>query len=510
MPFQRTGAFPLDRTAIFASLADAKLYATKGADSRELSGTSYIGQIIVVYENDAVAAYIIANQKDADTCLVKLAQTTTSGDIAADVAELQSQVAALQTKVGELEATVGGHTTTIADINGRLQTIENLPEVTYEIASGDADGQVKLICKHDGVAYGDPINAKVEGWDTLVAIANGHTKIYVYENKSDPLYVAAIANKNSFRLGDLILFKDANVKDQWVTEVLEAPVGGSYYNFQEIDIDTPDLTNYYTKSEAQAEIARQITAGGFAKQTDLDTAVGRIAANETAIATKAAAADVAALTERVAANESAIDALPTGAEVDAKIKAKVEGLDYNGGAFGANKYVTKVTETDGIVAAEYATLPDYTEVYEAKGAAAAVKAEIEGKIGALGEQATVVGYVDGKVQDAIDGVPAQVKAITGEPDNGKTILETVAQDIVDATGNLGGKTVKGYVDAADKAIDDKVTNLSNQVAAIPVVQDGEEVALDEQNKLELVKASVAKLYIPEGTVLILNGGNSVR
>ena len=223
MPFQRTGAFPLDRTAIFASLADAKLYATKGADSRELSGTSYIGQIIVVYENDAVAAYIIANQSDAETCLVKLAQTTTSGDIAADVAELQSQVAALQGKVTALEGTVGGHTTTIADIEGRLQTIENLPEVTYEIASGDADGQVKLICKHDGVAYGEPINAKVEGWDTLVAIANGHTKIYVYENKSDPLYVAAIANKTSFKLGDLILFKDANIKDQWVTEVLEAP-----------------------------------------------------------------------------------------------------------------------------------------------------------------------------------------------------------------------------------------------------------------------------------------------
>lgn len=437
-------------------------------------------------------------------------QTTTSGDIAADVAELQSQVAALQTKVSELEATVGGHTTTIADINGRLQTIEHLPEVTYEIASGDADGQVKLICKHDDVAYGDPINAKVEGWDTLVAIANGHTKIYVYENKLDPLYVAAIADKNSFKLGDLILFKDANIKDQWVTEVLEAPVENSYYNFQEIDIDTPDLTNYYTKSEAQAEIARQITAGGFAKQTDLDAAVGRIAANETAIATKAAAADVAALTERVAANESAIDALPTGNEVDAKIKAKVEGLDYNGGAFGENKYVTKVTETDGIVAAEYATLPDYTEIYEAKGAAATVKSEIEGKIGELGEQATIVGYVDNKVQDAIGGVPVQVKAITGEPDKGKTVIETLTQDIKDATGDLGGKTVKAYTDAAVKTVDDKVGTLQAKVDQIPVVQDGEEVALDEANKLELVKASVAKLYIPEGTVLILNGGNSVR
>lgn len=510
MPFQRTGAFPLDRTAIFSSLADAKLYATKGEDSRQLSGTSYIGQIIVVYENDTVAAYIIANQTDAENCLMKLAQSSATGDIAGDVANLKTQVANIQASLGTLEGTVNGHTTQIADINGRVHTIENLPEVTYEIAAGDADGQIKLICKHDGVAYGEPINAKVNGWDTLVAIANGHTKIYVYENKSDPLYVAAIANKTSFKLGDMILFKEANIPDQWVTEVLEAPVENSYYNFQEIDIDTPDLTNYYTKSEAQAEIARQINAGGFAKQTDLDSAVGRIAANESAIATKANAADVTALGKRVTANETAIAALPTGEQVDAKIKAKVEGLDYNGGAFGANKYVTKVTETDGIIAAEYADLPNYDTKYETKGAAAAVKAEIEAKIGELGEQPTVVDYVDNKVQGAIDGVPAQVKAITGEPDADKTILETVAQDIKDATGDLGGKTVKAYTDAAVKTVDDKVGTLQAKVDQIPVVQDGEEVALDEANKLELVKASVAKLYIPEGTVLILNGGNSVR
>lgn len=502
MPFQRTGAFPLDRTAIFSSLADAKLYATKGEDSRHLSGTSYIGQIIVVYEADTVAAYIIANQTDAENCLMKLAQSSATGDIAGDVANIQASL-------GTLEGTVSGHTTQIADINGRVQTIENLPEVTYEIAAGDADGQIKLICKHDGVAYGEPINAKVNGWDTLVAIANGHTKIYVYQNKTDGAYVTDIANKNKFKLGDMILFKEANIPDQWVTSVLEAPVSGSYYEFEEIDIDTPSFDNYYTKEQADAAIDAKIAAGGFAKATDLDAAVGRITANESAIATKANAADVTALGEKVTANKTAIAARPTGEQVDAKIQAKVEGLDYNGGAFGADKYVTKVTETDGIIEATYADLPNYDTKYETKGAAAAVKTEIEAKIGEVGEK-TVKGYVDDAVQGAIDGVEAQVKRITGEPDAGKTVIETLAQDIKDATGDLGGKTVKAYTDAAVKTVDDKVGTLQAKVDQIPVVQDGEEVALDEANKLELVKASVAKLYIPEGTVLILNGGNSVR
>ena len=509
MPFQRTGAFPLDRTAIFSSLADAKLYATKGEDSRQLSGTSYIGQIIVVYEADTVAAYIIANQTDAENCLMKLAQSSATGDIAGDVANLKTQVANIQASLETLEGTVGGHTTQIADIDGRVHTIENLPEVTYEIAAGDADGQIKLICKHNGVAYGEPINAKVNGWDTLVAIANGHTKIYVYQNKADEAYVADIANKNKFKLGDMILFKEANIPDQWVTNVLEAAVGGSYYEFEEIDIDTPSFDNYYTKEQADAAIDAKIAAGGFAKATDLDAANAKITANETAINGKANAADVTALGERVTDNETAIAARPTGEQVDAKIKAKIDGLTYEGGLAGANKYVTKVTQANGIVAAEYADLPNYDTKYETKGAAAAVKTEIEAKIGEVGEK-TVKGYVDDAVQGAIDGVPAQVKAITGEPDKDKTIIETLTQDIKDATGDLGGKTVKAYTDAAVKAVDDKVGTLQAKVDQIPVVQDGEEVALDEANKLELVKASVAKLYIPEGTVLILNGGNSVR
>lgn len=60
--FQRTGKFPLDRTDLFSSYTDAVLYA-KGdratPDSRGLCGTSYIGQIITVYENDVVTVYKI-------------------------------------------------------------------------------------------------------------------------------------------------------------------------------------------------------------------------------------------------------------------------------------------------------------------------------------------------------------------------------------------------------------------------------------------------------------------
>ena len=58
--FVRTGNFPLDRSSIFSSYDDAVLYAIGvGNDSRGLGKTSYVGQIITVYENDEVNVYKI-------------------------------------------------------------------------------------------------------------------------------------------------------------------------------------------------------------------------------------------------------------------------------------------------------------------------------------------------------------------------------------------------------------------------------------------------------------------
>lgn len=56
----------------------------------------------------------------------------------------------------------------------------------------------------------------------------------------------------------------------------------------------------------------------------------------------------------------------------------------------------------------------------------------------------------------------------------------------------------------------QVEELKNQVEQIPVVKSGEEVMLDENNTLKLAKASVEKLFIPEGSVLILNGGETIE
>ena len=77
--FQRTGAFPLDRTSLFSSLADAEAYA-KGdeSDTRKVGGVSYVGQPVSVYDadNNSVALYII----DADRSLKEVGSASLAAD----------------------------------------------------------------------------------------------------------------------------------------------------------------------------------------------------------------------------------------------------------------------------------------------------------------------------------------------------------------------------------------------------------------------------------------------
>lgn len=70
MPFQRTGKFPLDRTDLFSSYADAVKYAagdTADPDNRALCGTSYVGQVITVFENDVVTVYKIGANRQLES-----------------------------------------------------------------------------------------------------------------------------------------------------------------------------------------------------------------------------------------------------------------------------------------------------------------------------------------------------------------------------------------------------------------------------------------------------------
>lgn len=90
-PFQRTGAFPLDRSSLFSSLSDALAYASGVADDeRKLGGTSYVGQPISVYDIDtnSVTLYII----NPDRSLKEVGSTPIGDNLSVEIIDGKVQL----------------------------------------------------------------------------------------------------------------------------------------------------------------------------------------------------------------------------------------------------------------------------------------------------------------------------------------------------------------------------------------------------------------------------------
>lgn len=89
--FQRTGAFPLDRSSLFSSFADAEAYARGDkSDERVLGGTSYVGQPVSVYDADSntVSLYII----EADRSLKEVGSAPLGDDASIEIIDGKVQL----------------------------------------------------------------------------------------------------------------------------------------------------------------------------------------------------------------------------------------------------------------------------------------------------------------------------------------------------------------------------------------------------------------------------------
>ena len=95
MNIKRGNPIPLDTTAVWYDKTELETYAASGA-------TAYVGQILTLVADNKCEAFMISNEAGT---LIKLAQTTASGDLAHDVATLQGQVADLISKVGAKAST---------------------------------------------------------------------------------------------------------------------------------------------------------------------------------------------------------------------------------------------------------------------------------------------------------------------------------------------------------------------------------------------------------------------
>lgn len=158
-------------------------------------------------------------------------------------------------------------------------------------------------------------------------------------------------------------------------------------------VDFAGLDYFWDKAKEHIDGADAALSGR------IDTATGDISDLKTTVGdvNSGLVKDLATLTGRV-------DALG-GAEggIDSMIDAKINALDSADAAV-AGEYVSSVAQADGKITVVRAALPDYSETYDEKGAAAAAQSAAEAKAAELaGANATAIDGLAGRI-GSLEGI----------------------------------------------------------------------------------------------------------
>lgn len=197
------------------------------------------------------------------------------------------------------------------------------------------------------------------------------------------------------------------------------------------------------------------------------------------------------LSGKITTLETAVDALTTGDNsVAAQIDAKIAALDVTDTAV-TGEYVSAVSEVDGKIAVTRAALPDYTNTYDAKGAAdqalVDAKAYVDGIVNdTTAEDGAVTKGLNSRIADleAIDhdklaadaSAAAVATVLDGAPEKFDTLKE-IAQWISDS-------------ESADSAAD-LVTRVNTLETTVGKEADGEDPATGLVKKVADLEAADA-------------------
>ena len=504
MNIKRGNPIPLDTTAVWYNKTELETYAASGA-------TAYVGQVLTLVAGGKCEAYMISNEAGT---LVRLAQTTASGDLASDVANLQTQVEGLVEKVGVAAAegaAASGLYKLIADVEAvakaRLESVEagdnsvtiagsaTKPSVAVKIskASGNAlsladDGlkvkipEVKIpkysLVKDETAAAGDVATYHLtkDGVNEGVAI-NIPKDLVVASGSVVELEDGALPDGVAVAGTYIKLVLANNAKPIYinVSTLIEYVTGGSDEN-DAIQINVSSDTHKVTARVKNGSLTKEMLAAGVVASLDkADSAVQTVDAGETKGTIKVDGNEVAitGLQDAAFATVESINETAQG-YVDTA-KAALEGNDATDNEnsatiVGAKKYADKVAKTasdnastalsnkiaelknnDKAVANQFVTA-----VKEANGVVTVErKALIAADIPELG-QSKISGLTDAlnAKQDtvAFDGeYSAQNKAATVSTVN-SAAAAVVGNDESDATS----ETVKGAKKYADSKASDAI------------------------------------------------------
>ncbi|MBP5723246.1 MAG: InlB B-repeat-containing protein [Bacteroidales bacterium] len=135
-PFQRTGAFPLDRTSVFTSISAATAYA---AGDGSLGKSSYLGQVLAVVEGNSVDIYKIGYDSSLGKRVLIPIEGGGGSEISADQVIIYRSI-----PVGDRVIPVGATVTEAFQI--AADAVDDM---------GSADGKLTEDIYVDGVKYAE-------------------------------------------------------------------------------------------------------------------------------------------------------------------------------------------------------------------------------------------------------------------------------------------------------------------------------------------------------------------
>ena len=321
--FNRTSAFPLDANSYFEDYNEALTAAAGAAEVGSANSAFYIGQIIIVNDKSTakkgLGLYQITGIAGKGT-LTKFGQATSADELGERLSEVEKSITTINGKL--ILATHEKDGLLSKEDKQKIDTLDTtyvkqvagkgLSTNDYDKAAVDEVAKIKS--KADKTTV-----------DALAEKVNGRSSAYVYANKSDAKYDAAIKAKGSFSVGDTVYFTDPDIPDQWVTAVNEeVDSAGSYYSFLNIETEKPDLDGYVPTSRKinekplTGDITLTATDVGAATQQDITNATSELATQKavneltTAVGKKASQDDLDAANVKIGKLETSVGKAAAG------------------------------------------------------------------------------------------------------------------------------------------------------------------------------------------------------
>ena len=473
LSIKRGNPAPVDTTAVWYNKTELETYATSGA-------TAYVGQILTLIADGKAEAYMISNEAGT---LVKLAQTTVSGDLATDVANLQTQVSTLITKIGAAKDGNTAATGLYALIEtAKKQADKGVTDAATaqsaaEAAQSDIDALETVVGADDTAG----LRKRIKDNETAITILKGNGEGSVSKAVSDAVSTLIDGAPDTFdTFKEIAAWITEHGKDATAMTTAISALEAILVGFGTGEGETGTVKKYVDDAIAALKI------GDYAKAADLTALAGRVDTLEGKPAASITQEQIDAWT----AKQDAGDFVEKSA-YNTKVKALEDANAANATAIAG----VKTTAEAAVVANTAITAGTATKItYDAKGLVTKGENLAVSDIPNLG-----ISKIDG-LQDALDGKQATLtfdgtyNAGTNKAATVKTVTDAIAAVISDGDDAAADNTIAGaklYADSKASTAESNAKSYANSLVGDTSVIGRKVAALEGKVNVDSVSSAIS-------------------